>query len=197
MTHSTKQLIAKVAEELFLEKGYLATTLNDIMEATKLSKGAIYHHFSSKKAILDYLIDFKTALLQEKLKNINSNSLMINLNQLFNAFFEYSLQQLSWISKVPDNLLSQINLVKELIIPKLNSILNQAQIKHSLELSETMIYTLINTITTSQKNKLVSNISNKLELFTEVLYNLNQQLLDKQELISLRNKIIKNISINF
>ncbi len=46
------KLILDTAGRLFLEKGYDSTSLQDIMNETGLSKGAIYHHFSSKEEIL-------------------------------------------------------------------------------------------------------------------------------------------------
>ena len=44
--------IAKVAAKLFNEKGYLETSMDDISNAANLSKGGIYHYFSSKHEIL-------------------------------------------------------------------------------------------------------------------------------------------------
>ena len=41
----TVKLILDAATHLFVEKGYDATSLQDIINETKLSKGAIYHHF--------------------------------------------------------------------------------------------------------------------------------------------------------
>ena len=65
----TVQLILDTATRLFLQKGYDKTTLQDIIDATKLSKGAIYHHFASKEAILiavvDRMGDFNSAVLAE------------------------------------------------------------------------------------------------------------------------------------
>ncbi|MCI9310472.1 MAG: TetR/AcrR family transcriptional regulator [Lawsonibacter sp.] len=65
----TVQLILDTATRLFLQKGYDETTLQDIIDATKLSKGAIYHHFASKEAILiavvDRMGDFNSAVLAE------------------------------------------------------------------------------------------------------------------------------------
>src|SRR5699024_5951446 len=49
----TVKLILDVATHLFFEKGYDATSLQDIINETKLSKGAIYHHFSSKEEIFE------------------------------------------------------------------------------------------------------------------------------------------------
>ena len=49
----TVKLILDVATRLFVEKGYDATSLQDIINETHLSKGAIYHHFSSKEEIFE------------------------------------------------------------------------------------------------------------------------------------------------
>ena len=65
----TVKLILDTASALFFQKGYDKTTLQDIIAATKLSKGAIYHHFASKEAILiavvDRVGDFNSAVLAE------------------------------------------------------------------------------------------------------------------------------------
>ena len=47
----TVKSILDVAQELFIEHGYEHTSLQDIINKTKLSKGAIYHHFASKEEI--------------------------------------------------------------------------------------------------------------------------------------------------
>ena len=49
----TVKLIIETAARMFMEKGYDKTSLQDIIDATNLSKGAIYHHFSSKEDILE------------------------------------------------------------------------------------------------------------------------------------------------
>lgn len=65
----TVQRILDTASRLFFQRGYDRTTLQDIIDATKLSKGAIYHHFASKEAILiavvDRIGDFNSAVLAE------------------------------------------------------------------------------------------------------------------------------------
>ena len=45
----TVEKILDAAAALFAEKGYQSTTLQDIIDATGLSKGAVYHHFRSKE----------------------------------------------------------------------------------------------------------------------------------------------------
>jgi AcrR family transcriptional regulator len=41
------------AQGLFLTRGYERTTINDVITATGLSKGAFYHHFRSKEDLLE------------------------------------------------------------------------------------------------------------------------------------------------
>jgi AcrR family transcriptional regulator len=41
-----------VAQGLFLTRGYERTTINDVIQATGLSKGAFYHHFRAKEDLL-------------------------------------------------------------------------------------------------------------------------------------------------
>lgn len=43
------------AQRLFFERGYDNTTVNDIINEAGLSKGAFYHYFASKEALLEAL----------------------------------------------------------------------------------------------------------------------------------------------
>lgn len=47
----TKQLIIERSAPLFNKKGYAGTSMNDIMEATGLTKGGLYGNFDSKDEI--------------------------------------------------------------------------------------------------------------------------------------------------
>lgn len=48
----TRQRLLEVAQQLFRERGYTATSLDQIAEAAEVTKGAIYGHFSSKEDLL-------------------------------------------------------------------------------------------------------------------------------------------------
>ena len=66
----TKEFILKSAYDLFLHNNYEAVTINKISEATKLTKGAIYHHYANKedifKAVVDkYMIENKVKIPYE------------------------------------------------------------------------------------------------------------------------------------
>src|SRR6185437_776110 len=45
------------AQGLFLTRGYDQTTVNDVIAATGLSKGAFYHHFRAKEDLLEAIAD--------------------------------------------------------------------------------------------------------------------------------------------
>jgi len=47
--------IAKAAARLFNEKGFLETSMDDISAAARLSKGGLYHYFSSKNEMLYFI----------------------------------------------------------------------------------------------------------------------------------------------
>ena len=44
-----KTQILNAAFSVFVEKGYSETTMDDIVQKSKMSKGAIYHYYNSKK----------------------------------------------------------------------------------------------------------------------------------------------------
>ena len=59
---STKSRIVKAAWTLFYKKGYDQTTVEDIIAASKTSKGTFYHYFKGKESLLNslsYLLDQK------------------------------------------------------------------------------------------------------------------------------------------
>jgi AcrR family transcriptional regulator len=52
----SRQSILQAAYELFLEKGYAATSMRELAERTGLALGSIYNHFENKQAIFSELI---------------------------------------------------------------------------------------------------------------------------------------------
>ena len=52
-----KEEILNVAEQLFAEKGFDNASTNDIISRIGIARGTLYHHFDSKEAILDALVE--------------------------------------------------------------------------------------------------------------------------------------------
>ena len=47
-----RQELLDASEKLFCQKGYEATSVQDILDALQLSRGGFYHHFDSKESVL-------------------------------------------------------------------------------------------------------------------------------------------------
>lgn len=49
----TRAAVLEAAADLFAERGFDATSVDDIASTARASKGAVYHHFTDKRAIFD------------------------------------------------------------------------------------------------------------------------------------------------
>lgn len=56
-SEDTKQFIVDVATKIFEHKGYSATSMADIKNASNLSKGTIYYHFKNKEQLYLFCIE--------------------------------------------------------------------------------------------------------------------------------------------
>jgi len=57
----TKEKILMCAAEMFADKGYTEASVRELADAVGLKGASIYHHFPSKNAILEHLLeDYKT-----------------------------------------------------------------------------------------------------------------------------------------
>jgi len=54
---STKRALVEVAEGLFTEHGYANTSLDAIVAGARVTKGALYHHFSGKQALFEAVFE--------------------------------------------------------------------------------------------------------------------------------------------
>jgi AcrR family transcriptional regulator len=54
---ATTEAILKAGRRLFGEQGFAATTMDDIAEAARVAKGAVYHHFATKEAVFEAVFD--------------------------------------------------------------------------------------------------------------------------------------------
>jgi len=80
----TKDKIIRAAEQLFSEKGFDGTSVNEIAEKAGVNKPLIYYYFKSKDGLLDFLIDTLlqqtkniaiSELTQERLQVIQNNQI--------------------------------------------------------------------------------------------------------------------------
>jgi TetR/AcrR family transcriptional regulator, cholesterol catabolism regulator len=62
----SRQDILRTAARLFQQRGYDATSMNDVAAALKLSKGGLYHHFQSKDEMLFHIMNHALDITEER-----------------------------------------------------------------------------------------------------------------------------------
>ena len=87
----TKMLITEKAFQLFLNNGYKQTSINDLVAATELSKGAIYHYFKSKEQIYEevietYILSYYRQVDWDNLKDLNIDELEERIAEFYKYF---------------------------------------------------------------------------------------------------------------
>ncbi|MCX6168970.1 MAG: TetR/AcrR family transcriptional regulator [Ignavibacteriales bacterium] len=83
----SKEHILETAFSLFLQKSFKEVTMNEIVNATGLSKGAFYHYFPSKEKLFFEIVD------TFYFKNMMIDYGILNKNSLFEFYHDYIDQQ--------------------------------------------------------------------------------------------------------
>jgi len=115
-THDTRGHILRAALSRFAEKGYAATSVQEIVDAAAVTKPALYYHFKSKAdlyvALLDWAFDQRQRLMEEAVAR--GKNLAAQLTELCASSFEFirknrELMRLAFATtfaghgEVPDN----------------------------------------------------------------------------------------------
>jgi AcrR family transcriptional regulator len=54
---ATRQQIVNTAKALLAKSGYAATSIEDLLEHCNISRGALYHHFETKEALFEAVLE--------------------------------------------------------------------------------------------------------------------------------------------
>ncbi len=68
----TKLFILETASPIYNEKGISGVSIDEVLEATKLTKGCIYGHFNGKDDLSEQVVDFSLKKMSQKLAGIVS-----------------------------------------------------------------------------------------------------------------------------
>jgi TetR/AcrR family transcriptional repressor of nem operon len=157
----TRQKIIEKALRLFCVKGYYNTSINDILQATALTKGGLYGHFASKEelwyAVYDEALStWRKVVFQgiqsnadplERIQILIENDLKKKLGgNVFEGgcFFHSMLVELSGQSNAMSNHLMQgFKQLVELLCAWLKEADQQGQLKENLNFSEIANYVVI------------------------------------------------------
>lgn len=68
LTESTRANLVERATEAFAEHGYADAPLDDLVRAAGLTKGALYHHFGSKKGLFEAVLAVLDARINRRIE---------------------------------------------------------------------------------------------------------------------------------
>jgi AcrR family transcriptional regulator len=99
---TTEQLVA-AARELFAKKGFAGTSIEDIVRAAGVTRGALYHHFQSKEELFDAVFVREEMALSKRVAVAGGKKkgawaqLKAGCDEFFQAVIEPDIQQISLI----------------------------------------------------------------------------------------------------
>ena len=82
---NSKDKISLSALKIFLQKGYDATSISDVVTECKITRGGIYHHFKNKEELFIDAIDYLFERFEELERSMYSES--TNLKQILQTYF--------------------------------------------------------------------------------------------------------------
>lgn len=145
-----KKEIIDTAELLFTQKGYVETSIQDILDQLNISKGSLYHHFVSKESILEEICRIRA----EKIHHIvvaelkESSSSLDHLNILLSGMIPFVNEKLSFllmilsIFSLPEGRLIRLafnDSLKEHFAENLNRIIQEGNASGDFYCNETVI----------------------------------------------------------
>lgn len=202
----SRNKILEASGALFAEKGFDSTTMQDIMERSGLSKGAIYHHFKSKEEIMQALGDkmfFDNNPFDEIRKRTELNGLqkireLLKINQSDTKRNDFNMEAVH-ILKDPRILANAVEANRRVLTPLWRELLEEGKADGSVkteyakELSE--LLPLINFwLMPSVYPATAGEIHHKFIFVMEVLSKMGLPLMEDNEMKALAEKFIKDIS---
>jgi len=136
----TKNQIIEKAVQLFLQRGFSTTTLDEIAQQAKVTRGAIYWHFKDKLNIVKELVEVEHQNLTQKLNDLFDENIppIVKIERIIeeiviNFFDSKSFQdfiELTWF-KIEYSQLARLHASKaeltDYFIENLKSLVNEAQ----------------------------------------------------------------------
>lgn len=110
----TRSEFLAAAREMFVSRGYEKTTVEAVIDRLGLSKGAFYHHFSSKQDLLDAVLDQIAreglAAVEQALGDASSPAI-VKLNRFLAASREWRLTHFGLVREILAVLASDENAI--------------------------------------------------------------------------------------
>lgn len=126
--------ILDAALELMHDKGYERMTIEDVLAKVQLSKGALYHYFGSKQALLEGIVDAMAESASMPLRAVVADDSLDAVAKL-HAYFRASA---TWKADNPEVVETLMNLWRDE-----NALFRQKLAKESMRTSVPMLETVI------------------------------------------------------
>lgn len=94
MSARNREQLIHIAARLFLSKGFKYTSIEDVVEKSKVSRSNLYYHFSSKEELLYAVVDFWGNRYESALK-ISLDQRELSARQRIEAFMELLLKEVA------------------------------------------------------------------------------------------------------
>lgn len=140
------------ARQLFFQKGYEKTSVNDIIEKIGVAKGTFYHYFKSKEDLLDQLVNQfakKSVLEVEKMMERREMNALERMNHFFISIRNLKVENIELMKMLMRTIYKDENLIlrhkifkrsAEVLTPSFAEIIKQGREEgyfHSLDPWET------------------------------------------------------------
>jgi AcrR family transcriptional regulator len=132
-----RQELIDAALQLFCDKGYDKTSVNDILHKVGVAKGTFYHYFKSKEELLDQLVQRLTDHAMSEINKVVENkklNAIEKLNQVMSVSRRVKAEHTDIIKAIISVNLKEENLViqhklrernRQLVVPLYQSIIRQ------------------------------------------------------------------------
>ncbi|MCM1167370.1 MAG: TetR/AcrR family transcriptional regulator [Lachnospiraceae bacterium] len=202
----SKNKILTAASEVFTQKGYDTSTMQDIIDKCGLSKGAIYHHFKSKEEIMQALGDrmffennpFEIIEKRTDLNGLQKIKELLKINGSDTVRNQFNLQAIP-ILKDPHILMTALEANRKHLTPLWLKLLEEGKqdgsisteyTKEIAELLPLINFWLIPSIFPSTAEE----IRHKFNFIVEVLAKMGLDLMDDSEIRENAENFLDNIS---
>ena len=125
-----KDQILDTSLQLFMKKGFDATSITDILSQLDIARGTLYYHFESKEAIMDAIIERLLNQVLEKIEKLMTNDSLSQAEKFMGFFASINLTQLTGDEEIVDYFNQPQNALfheksNRLLIKKLSPVLAQ------------------------------------------------------------------------
>jgi len=114
MEEDTKKKILNTAKELFIEKGFAATTMRDISSRANINKGLLHYYFQSKQMLFVNVMQMTTFELFPKVDSILHLNVSFSekLELIIDVYIEFLLKN----PRLPAFIINELNSNTDLFV---------------------------------------------------------------------------------